>query len=291
MTLRQSRFLSFVTSTLLTCIVLLLPVVSHAVPMMDPDVTILFDKVKVTARAGAGADAGFILYSAQPTGDGPYKTKNGAAAIDFFKQKPDQSMPMFLNGFTGAAIVANQFEFRYFGSVAADKGSILRNLTNIRFKNVAGETETVPGKAIEDFEIKLARPDLDKIVDAKGGNAFPTVSDITKDNKGVTFSGGNILNMDFPAVGGMGEFLWSIITPDAPQPKFPLVFFTEAKIPPDPAGDFKDMRYVGRASAVPESATLILLGSGIAWLSGVAWRQHRRTTGAAKHLSPNARSE
>ena len=85
-------------------------------------VKIQFDLVKVTARAGAGADAGFNLYSATPVGDGPYKTMDGDTAIDFFKQKPNGDMPTFLNGFTGAGVFANQFDSRYFGSVAAEKG-------------------------------------------------------------------------------------------------------------------------------------------------------------------------
>ncbi len=232
-------------------------------------VKIQFDLVKVTARAGAGADAGFNIYSAMPVGDGPYKTMDGNAAIDFFKQKPNGDIPTFLDGFTGAGIFANQFDSRYFGSVAAPKGSILRNFTDTKFTPQVAppgyKTEMVAGKSIGGFEIKVAQPTQDNIDAANGGNAFPNTV-IAGDKKSVTFSGGDIPVSNFPTVGNSGNFLWSFISPAGDQPKFPQVMFTNPVIPPDPAGEFKNIKYVGNAVAVvpePEMWLLMLSGLGI----------------------------
>src|SRR5690349_4976058 len=92
-------------------------------------VTISFDLVKVSARAGPVA--GEVILSVEALGDGPFKTKNGAGPFDFLDIKPNGNR-VPLNNFTNGAIVANQFQPRYFGSVAAAKGAILRNLSNIR---------------------------------------------------------------------------------------------------------------------------------------------------------------
>lgn len=250
-------------------------------------VKIQFDLVKVTARAGAGADAGFNLYSATPVGDGPYKTMDGDAAIDFFKQKPNGDMPTFLNGFTGAGVFANQFDSRYFGSVAAPKGSVLRNFTDTKFTpQVAApgyKTEMVAGKSIGGFEIKVAQPTQDSIDTASGGNAFPNTA-IAADKKSVTFSGGDILVGNFPTAGNSGNFLWSFISPAGDQPKFPQVMFTTPVIPPDPAGEFKNIKYVGNAVAVvPEPGMWLLMLSGLTVVaafgalrnSGGTWRFSR----------------
>jgi hypothetical protein len=238
-------------------------------------VTIQFDTVKVTGKAGAGADTGFVIYSVEPIGNGPYKDKNGAAAIDFFKQKPDGSSPSFLNGFTGAGIFDNQFEFRYFGSIAAAKGSVLRNLTNIRIKP-DGSSEAAAGNAIDGFEIKLAQPTQDNIDAASGGNAFPNTV-IAADKKSVKFSGGRFPVGGFPAAGASGNFLWSFITPAGDQPKFPQVFSTVPVIPPDPTGDFKKIKYVGKAiPAVPLPAAWLLMMSGLGVFAGLKGLNQRR---------------
>lgn len=249
-------------------------------------VTIQFDLVKVTTKAGAGADAGFNLYSVMPIGNDankPYQMKNGAAEINFFKQKPDGSMPMFLNGFTGAGVFANQFDLRYFGSVAAPKGSILRNFTNTKFIPKAGppgfDTQAVAGKSIGGFEIMVAQPTQDDIDTANGGNAFPNAP-IAANKKSVTFSGGDIPVGDFPAVGAMGNFLWSFISPGGDQPKFPQVMFTNPVIPPDPTGDFKNIKYVGKATAaVPVPPTFALMAVGLAGI-GLVVRRRARDQGA-----------
>lgn len=247
-------------------------------------VTILFDLVKVTTAAGAGADAGFNLYSVKPIGDGPYKTKDGAAELVFFKQKPNGDMRTFLNGFTGAGIFANQFDLRYFGSVSAPKGSILRNFTNVKFIPKADppgfDTQAVAGKAISGFKIKVAQPTQDNIATADGGNAFPTVAPAddkagNKTRREVTFSGGNIPVGDFPTVGNSGNFLWSFISPTGDQPKFPQVMFTDPTIPPDPAGEFKNIKFVGMATAVPEPSTLVLMVGGLGWIGLVGRRRAR----------------
>lgn len=233
-------------------------------------ITIQFDLVKVTARAGAGADAGFTIYSAESIGSGPYLTKNGCCAIDFFKQSADARMS--LNGFATGGIVANQFDFRYFGSVAAASGSVLRNLSNLRIKP-DGSSENVAGRTIGDFEIKLAQPTQDSIQTAEGGNAFSMVT-VAADKKSVVFEKGNIPVGDFPAAGNMGAFLWSFISPEGEQPKFPDVFFTDPIIPPDPTGAFKNIKYVGRASeAAPEPSNWVLAGLGALVLLGRHWRR------------------
>lgn len=215
------------------------------------DITIQFDKVKVTAAAGAGANAGFTVYSVESLADGPFKTKNGAGPLEFLRV--GAAGRNYLNGFTGATVLANQWEYRYFGSVEAPKGSILVNGTDNLVKastNAQGYTiDTVAGKDIGGFEIKLAQPDKDDIKVAEGGNAFKKAT-IAADKNSASFSDGLIKQSAFPAVGATGEFLWSLMS-EAPQPKFPQVMFTEPKIPPDATGEFKDIRYVGKAVPVP----------------------------------------
>jgi hypothetical protein len=249
-------------------------------------VTVQFDLVKVTASFDAGT--GFNIYTASPVGDGPYKTKDGAAPIAFFQRKPDGTMPSFINGFTGASIVNNFFQFRYFGSVAAAKGSILRNGTN---REIVPSTEepgydvkAAAGKAISGFVIKLAQPTLYEIVSADGGNAFKNV-DIAANKSMVTFSGGNIPVANFPAVGASADFLWSFITPVGPQPKFPAGVFTDPVIPPDPAGEFKDVLYVGKATT-PEPSTLVMMVVGLAGI-GLLMRR-RQMAGAVESQIPLA---
>ncbi len=66
---------------------------------------IQFDKVKVTAEAGTGANAGYTVYTAGAIGDGPFKTKNGAGPLIF--RRTGGAASDYLNGFTGATIVAN----------------------------------------------------------------------------------------------------------------------------------------------------------------------------------------
>jgi hypothetical protein len=230
-------------------------------------VTIQFDLVKVTTSMAGG----FLVYTASPVGDGPYKTKDGADPLEFFKQKPDGSDAMFLNGFTGASIVNNALEFRYFGSVAAAKGSILRNATN---RKIVSSTEapgfkvdTVPGSTITGFVIKLAQPTKYDIDSADGGNAFKK-PDIAANKSMVTFSGGSLPVANFPALGDSADYLWSFITPVGPQPKFPAGLFTDPIIPPDPVGDFKDLLYVGKATTTaPEPSTLALMTIGIAGIA------------------------
>src|SRR5262245_47939273 len=198
-------------------------------------VTIEFDLVKVSAKKDNNGDT---ILSAMAIGDGPFKDLHGAGSKDFLKLKADGTREQ-LNGFTSGGIVANHFEDRYFGSVAAPSGSILQNLSHVMV-NPDLTSKEVPGTGITGFELKLAQPDQDDIAVAKGGNAFPSVS-IAADKNSVTFSNGGIPNMPFPSDGGSGLFLWSLITPEGPQPKFPQVLFTKADIPPDPAGDFKDV--------------------------------------------------
>jgi hypothetical protein len=233
-------------------------------------VTILFDLVKVTTTFDSAT--GFNLYTASPVGKGPYETKDGDTPIKFFQQKPNGAMPMFLNGFTGAGIVANQFDFRYFGSVAASKGSILRNFTNIEYEPQAAppgySVKMVTGHAIAGFVIKLAQPTQDDVDAADGGNAFK--AKIAADKKSVTFSDGNIPVANFPAVGSSADYLWSFISPVGDQPKFPAVMFTTPTIPPDPTGEFKNVKYVGMAVATPEPSSLALMVIGLAGIGLVA---------------------
>ena len=80
---RRQRVLKAVAKMALVALISFTPSKSFA-----ESVKIQFDLVKVTARAGAGADAGFNLYSATPVGDGPYKTMDGDAAIDFLNRNP-----------------------------------------------------------------------------------------------------------------------------------------------------------------------------------------------------------
>lgn len=237
------------------------------------DITIMFDKVKVTAAVGMGANAGYTVYSVQAIDDGPFKTRNGGGPFEFLRM--NDTGRDYLNGYTGATIVANQFDWRYFGSVAATKGSIFTNGTNALFKPMADppgfKIETVVGKDIGGFEVKLAQPDKDTIKVAEGGNAFKVT--IADDKKSATFKDGLLKVAGLPVSGGMGEYLWSFIT-EAPQPKFPQVMFTEGAVPPDPAGDFKTMRYVGRAVAVvPEPSVVWLSGAGLILVMA---RRHRK---------------
>jgi hypothetical protein len=124
MTIRSNRRIvrRLTTATAVLAIATIAPAVCRAAL-----VTIQFDRVKVTTTEGAGSDAGFLVYTVEPTGDGPYKTKNGDTAKKFFRRKADGTQPSQFNGFTNGGIIDNQFEFRYFGSVAAASGSILRH--------------------------------------------------------------------------------------------------------------------------------------------------------------------
>lgn len=234
------------------------------------DITIKFDKVKVTAAAGTGAAKDFTIYSAEALADGPFKTTNGAGPLPFLAIGPGGRT--YAPGFTGATIFANQWEFRYFGSVEAPKGSILVNGTDSLFNStpdtVGYKIDKVDPKDVGGFEIKLAQPDKDDIKVAEGGNAFKTVK-IADDKNSVSFSEGLIKPIAFPAVGASGEFLWSVMT-TGDQPKFPQVMFTDPKIPPDPAGEFKTLRYVGKAvpvPGVPEPGTWSLSAAGLLIMS------------------------
>jgi PEP-CTERM motif len=258
----NSRSLLSIASIAAAAAFAVMPITASPLAAATISVTIQFDLVKVTTSMAGG----FLVYTASPVGKGPYETRDGADPIEFFKQKPDGDDATFLNGFTGASIVNNALQPRYFGSVASSKGSILRNATNIKVvpstEAPGYKTVTVPGSTITGFVIELAKPTEYDIDSADGGNAFK-MTDVATNKKSVTFSGGSIPVANYPAVGKSADFLWSFIT-KGPQPKFPAVMFTKPTIPP--TGDFTDVLYVGRAT-VPEPSTFVLMALAFAGIA------------------------
>ena len=238
------------------------PAAASAAPIEDANYTFDFDLVKVTARAGP---AGSTILSATALGNGPFATVNGLGPVDF-DSFDSQGNETNLDGITTGQIVANFLSPRYFGSDAAPNGSIIQNLTQFQFAS-DGTVEPGPGVDIGGFQISLAQPTIDNIAAADGGNAFNSVS-FSSDKKSVTFSGGDIADILYPVPGETGEFLWSAITA-APQPPSSLdVYFTTPTIPPDPNGEFADVRLIGVAiAAVPEPPGVFSLLAG---LSGLA---------------------
>jgi len=198
-------------------------------------VTIEFDLVTVNTNAAGN------VRTAEPKGKGPYQTKNGMAAKEFWKLGMG-----FVNNFTSGPLLANDFTRRYFGSVAAASGSILINRTNFAFDATGAAVAPAPkGKDITEINIELAKPNDYEITRADGGQAFTCVIAPNKDSAKCT--GGKIpfVNGEFPAAGKSGDFLWSIISPEGPQPKFPNWIGVPPKIPPE--GDFKSVIYIGQS--------------------------------------------
>ena len=255
------------------------PAAVSAAPIADTNFTIDFDLVKVTSRNGPG---GSTILSATALGNGPFATANGLGPIDF-DSLDSQGNETHLGGIDTGLFVANYLSPRYFGSDAAPNGAIIENLTSFQFTS-GGNVDQVPGVNIGGFQIWLAQPTIDNIAVADGGNAFNSVS-FSGDKKSVIFSGGDIRNIFFPAPGETGDFLWSAITA-APQPPFPDVFFATPTIPPDPNGEFADLRLIGVAIAVPEPPTVLILLVG---LSGLAFILSRRRSDLRKGpLCPRA---
>lgn len=117
------------TFALIAVTAALLPAASRAANPQP--VSILFDLVKVTGAAWAGQIGGVNIteaLSVQSIGAGPFQTTDGKGPLNFLNILANGDED-FVTEFTGAGIVANQFNLRYFGSVAAAKGSILRNVT------------------------------------------------------------------------------------------------------------------------------------------------------------------
>jgi hypothetical protein len=230
---------------------------ASAAPISTTNFTIDFDLVKVTARAGP---AGSTILSATALGNGPFATVNGLGPVDF-DSFDSQGNETNLDGITTGQIVANFLSPRYFGSDAAPNGSIILNLTQFQFAS-DGTVEPGPGVDIGGFQISLTQPTIDNIVAADGGNAFSSVS-FSSDKKNVTFSGGDIPDILYPAPGGAGDFLWSAITAAAQPPASLDVYFTTPTIPPDPNGEFADVRLIGAALAVPEPPSILVLLAGL----------------------------
>jgi hypothetical protein len=244
-----------------------MPAAASAVPIEGQNYTIDFDLVKVMARDGPN---GSKILSASALGAGPFETENGAGPIDF-DSIDTQGNETNLNGITTGQIVANYLSPRYFGSDAAPNGSILLNITNFKFTSGSSFIQ-IPGVSIGGFQVWVAQPTVDNITAADGGNAFSSTS-ISSDQKTVLFAGGDIPNMLYPAAGGTGEFLWSAITPETPQPPTSDVYFTTPTIPPDPSGEFASLRLIGVAVAVPEPPSILVLLAG---LLGVVFALSRR---------------
>jgi hypothetical protein len=114
----NSRSLLSIFSIAAAAAFAVMPITASPAAAATISVTIQFDLVKVTTSMAGG----FLVYTASPVGKGPYETRDGADPIEFFKQKPDGDDATFLNGFTGASIVNNALQPRYFGSVASSKG-------------------------------------------------------------------------------------------------------------------------------------------------------------------------
>jgi hypothetical protein len=114
----NSRSLLSIASIAAAAAFAVMPITASPLAAATISVTIQFDLVKVTTSMAGG----FLVYTASPVGKGPYETRDGADPIEFFKQKPDGDDATFLNGFTGASIVNNALQPRYFGSVASSKG-------------------------------------------------------------------------------------------------------------------------------------------------------------------------
>lgn len=214
--------------------------------------TVNFDLVKVTNEAG--------VFSATGVGPGPFETQNGVGPVDFAVSDFGQ-------------IVSNYLSPRYFGSDAAPKGSLLLNLTNFKW-NGSGFVP-VTGVTIGGFVVEVARPMTDSILSADGGLAFPHFS-ISSDAKAVTFSGGDIPNAPPPKPGQTEELVWSSITPKAPQPPSSNVYLTNPTIPPDPNGEFANIRLVGEAVAMPEAPAVLIFLPGLLCLLFVRAGRSRR---------------
>jgi hypothetical protein len=231
------------------------------------DFTVDFDLVNVSAANGPN---GSLLLYATGIGSGPFEAVNGTGPV-LFDSIDSQGNETNLNGITTGQIVANYLQPRYFGSDASSNGSIIENLTNFKFIGGANYIQ-VPGATIGGFQVSVAQPATDSIVSADGGNAFTSTS-ISSNGKTVTFSGGNIANLFYPLPGDTGDFLWSAITPQAPQPPSSDVYYTSPTIPPDPNGEFANMRLVGQAIATPEPPGALVLLVGLSGLSLVLSRR------------------
>jgi hypothetical protein len=245
-----------------------MPLPASAVPIEPVNYMIDFDLVKVTARTGSD---GSTILSASALGNGPFATLNGFSPVDF-DSFDSQGNETNLNGLSTGQIFANYLSPRYFGSDAEPKGAILLNLTNFNFTS-ASDVEQVAGVSIGGFQIWVAQPAFDNIGAVDGGNAFSLVS-VAGDQKSVLFAGANIANTLFPAPGETEEMLWSAFT-GAPQPPSADVFFVTPMIPPDPNGEFADMRLVGAAVATPEPSSILVLLAGLTGFAAILWRRRR----------------
>ncbi len=251
----------------------------HAPASAQPiDFTVDFDLVSVSAASGPN---GTLLLYATGIGSGPFETVNGTGPV-LFDSIDSQGNETNLNGITTGQIVANYLQPRYFGSDATSNGSIIENLTNFKFIGGANYTQ-VPGVTIGGFQISVAQPATDSIVSANGGNAFTSAS-ISSNGETVTFSGGDIANLTYPLPGDTGDFLWSAINPQAPQPPSSDVYYTSPTIPPDPNGEFAALRLVGEAIPTPEPPGALVLLVGLSGLTLALSRRRPLTqTGAIKH--------